>query len=253
MYTQVGRRRATLVAVLASVVLGFGLLSACSTPPAARKVVLFGDSEGMQVQQPFSDALGAKGRPLDALTWGGIAPCDSAQYLSQHVTPGATSHVFLLFSGAVFTPCMRNAAGNPVGANEGVRRYYRATEQIIVQSVAVGARVHIVLPPPIRTNPASLAAETFRQRLVDEVYRPLVARYAAKGVGAVDAAEVLGKEFRLRDTCWLIEMCDANGRVQIRNSDGVHFCVQTNELDPWHCPGYNPGAIRVANLMASTV
>ncbi len=222
-------------------------LAACSSMPAARaaptEVVFVGDSLAVEAA-PYLDRM-IEGKRLVPDYFGGTAPCDWTGK-DLHVT--AHSVVVISFTGNSLTPCMAGADGTMLHGTALVGRYRTAVTALVQEARRAGARVILVGQP----TPAATAPNAAVVGPLDDMYAAVAKAEHASVVDAGAAVERAGGAYAERLPCLPGEKgCDAAGTVDVRSSDGVHFCPVAAE--PGKCPVYSAGAYRFAAAIAAAV
>jgi hypothetical protein len=229
-------------------------------PPAARRVVLYGDSLAWQAQGFFTAALAGAGiTQVATRTYGGTAICD---WFADMRADAATLHpdaVVVEFSGNAFTPCMHALDGSPLRGAAYFEKY-AADAATVLDIFTPGHTLVYFAGAPIsrgaeRTNDPTSAD-------LHAIYASLAQSSPYGRFTDAGAAVLLGGKWTETLPCLPGEPCtggrDANGTPVnvVRAPDGAHFCPGapaavrgvTTECDVWPS-----GSWRFGNAMAAPV
>ncbi|OAA20983.1 hypothetical protein UG55_106620 [Frankia sp. EI5c] len=222
----------------AAAVLAVIALTAGREDPEKQRVVLWGDSLAWESRDAFVEAAEADDS-VDTLTrtWGGTAPCDWLDDMRKQARRWRPTVAVLSFSGNTGSDCMRD------------RDLLTAYRTDVTEAVEIltrrGAEVVLADSPPRQDQLVDGDGHTQLHRL----WRDIAS--ARANVRVAPAGEVLTVrgQFTPRLPCETGEDCDADGQVQVRSPDGVHFCpIAQPAMTP--CPTRSFGAERFGRALA---
>ncbi len=201
-----------------------------SPPLASRTVVLYGDSLAWESRGYFTSTMATAGiTHVITRTMGGTAICDA---LPSMQIDAATLHpdaVVVEFSGNAFTPCMRDASGQPFTGAALYAKYVADVEHII--SIFAGSDTEVYFAgAPISLQEAQ--AHDAYADLYNHMYASLTADNAR--VRYIDAGAAVLEHGRWTETlpCLADEPCTGRsgdsglGVNVVRAPDGHHFCPE---------------------------
>jgi hypothetical protein len=224
------------------------------------RVSLYGDSLAYQAQEFFKEAITNAGdASVQSHTFGGTAICD---WLGQMQADAATERpqaVVVEFSGNALTPCMRDAAGQPLAGAAKIAKYTEDIQQVVRIFGAIGSRVYFVGAPISRAAAESHSTDWGQ---LNNMYAALGRR--TSNTEFVDADEAVENHGAYTDTlpCLMDEPCtggvDSAGRGinVVRALDGVHFCPGApSAIDgvTGTCSVWSSGSFRYGTAMAAPV
>lgn len=182
-------------------------------------VAIVGDSLIEQSRDQFAVHADELGLTVDAVAFGGSAPCDWQEEFEQYAAerPGA---LIVSFAGNDNTPCINPAGGGFRDPQTIADAYAAMLPGILDLFDGTGTDLYLVLPPPVGPPASEPAAAAIR-----DVYRAIGA--ARDDVTVVDPAPVLGGDgaFHLALPCepWEQAVCGPDGTVAVRRDDGIHL------------------------------
>ncbi len=214
-------------------------------PPGPPRIVLYGDSLGMEAGPYFTNLANAAGASALVQTYGGLAVCDFLPTMASLAASWQPTAVVLEFSGDNFTPCM---AGDPIGTPQYYQKYEADIQTAIDIFRPYGTEVFLIGLP---FNAAALENQNVTN--LNQLYSSLAA--ANVGVSFVDAGQAVmaNGAFTWTLPCLPTEPCTGPaGTNVVRSPDGTHFCPTgqtTIEGDIAVCNVYSSGAYRFAAAM----
>jgi hypothetical protein len=231
-----------------------------STASSPLRVSLYGDSLAYQAQEFFKEAITNAGdASVQSHTFGGTAICD---WLGQMQADAATERpqaVVVEFSGNALTPCMRDAAGQPLAGAAKLAKYTEDIQPVVRIFREIGSRVYFVGIPISRAAAESHSTDWDQ---LNTMYAALARR--TSNTEFVDAHEAVENHGAYTDTlpCLMDEPCtggvDSAGRGinVVRAPDGVHFCPGApSAIDgvTGTCSVWSSGSFRYGRAMAAPV
>jgi hypothetical protein len=251
-----GNGHQPVIAVVAiTVLLAAAAVSAVSAPK--RRVILYGDSLAWEARDGFGLAIqtGGEADVVDR-AYGGTAICDWLDRMRRDVHEVKPSAVVLEFVGNNVTGCMRGPKG-PLTGPALVERY-REDARIATEIFAgVGVRVYWI-GAPAAPGPQASAFTEVRRVYAAEPSRLTFATPPPQRVEYVDAGQAVLDHGAFTWTLPCLpnegapEGC-ADGRIQVRAPDGVHFCPVLIRRGEDRCAVYSAGAARFGFAMAEPV
>lgn len=228
-------------------------------PLASRTVVFYGDSLAWEASEFFTATMAAAGiTHITTRTMGGTAICDA---LPSMQIDAATLHpdaVVVEFSGNAFTPCMRDASGQPLIGAALYAKYVTDAEHVISIFAGSGTEVYFAGAPVSHQESESHDAYA---DLFNHLYASLAGDNAR--VRYIDAGAAVLDHGRWTETlpCLADEPCtgvspNRQGVNVVRAPDGHHFCP---EIPPAvegvvaACAVWDSGAFRYGTAMAVPV
>lgn len=232
--------------------------------PAGNKLIVYGDSMAMSMQEHFLNFTAAGGR-LD-VNWravSGAALCDYVPGLAAELERETPWAVLLFFTNNAFTSCMQDDAGEPLTGDPAIAKFQFDLAEALTITGAAGITTYLVTVPTTRTevgqdNPTSARINTLVWDSADRLDH----------VEVIDAApSVLAPDGSYTETlpCLPVEPCtggvDDDGVPVnlVRDPFGGHFCTggfgppddrTYDELDGL-CPVWASGAFRFGAAVAS--
>jgi hypothetical protein len=232
-----------------------GADAASSRPQRTNETVfVYGDSLVVQAEPYLDGVARSLGLRVTARAYGGLAPCDTEQWLADDLRAEHPSIVVLAFSGNHVSECMHDAEGEALSGARLVAKYRADLERSAALATRAGVPVVLASPPAAENR-----ADTWAR--LDRAYREIAAARAPH-VQYVDAGTDIAPAgaFSPSQPCLPFEIRLSNGRcpngggdIPVRASDGVHFCATV--VDPASkvqtCPEYSSGALRYAVTLVS--
>lgn len=211
-------------------------------PSAIDQVVFIGDSLGEQTAPYLQPLVGS--RTFVPHVFGGTAPCD---WLGKDLSVTATSVAVITFIGNSSSSCMADGAGGFLHGQALVDKYRSDMIGLVAQVRSSGAQV-LLVGQPQRLGDASVEIEIAG---LNALYSGLAEPGAVAFVDAGAAVEDANGAFVLRLPCMPGEaQCDADGSIEVRSKDGVHFCSNAVATG---CGAYSSGAFRFAATIATAL
>ena len=229
-------------------------------PPAAVKVILYGDSLAWEAQDSFRAALAGRGfSDVITETLGGTAICDWLPRMRHDRAVLQPDAVVVEFSGNALTPCMRGSMGVPLSGQEYFEKYADDAQQVLRIFGSGGTTVYLAGAPISLTAERAHNPTTGR---LNRLYALLADSYPNSRYIDAGAAVMLHGHWTKTLPCLPEERCsgdrDPSGRLVniVRAPDGTHFCPTapaavrgvTN-----NCRVYSSGAYRYGVAMASLI
>lgn len=241
------RRRVVLVAALAVLValvavpLGLAVLSsddeAPSDDPAAGgedgqpgggavpDVAVIGDSLVEQSRDQFAAHAADAGLTVEAMAFGGSAPCDWRDEFERFAAAGVETMI-VSFAGNDNTRCVNPAGGGPRDPETIADAYRAMVPELLEPYAGTGTDVYLVTPPPVGPPASEPAAAAIRR-----AYRDIADGRAH--VTLVDPGPSLSPDgaFHASLPCepWDAARCSAEGTVTVREDDGIHLTAAGGE------------------------
>jgi lysophospholipase L1-like esterase len=188
-------------------------------------VAIVGDSLIEQSRDQFRAHAEAAGLTVEAVAFGGSAPCDWMDDFERfaEARPG---HLIISFAGNDNTPCVNPAGGGFRDPETIARAYAEMMPGIVDLFAGTGTEVLVALPPPVGPPASEPAAAAIRA-----AYRELAD--ARDDVTLVDPAALLGPDGQFHRTLpceeWEATACATDGTVTLRNADGIHLTPDGGE------------------------
>ncbi len=217
-------------------------------PPAAPRIVLYGDSLVSEAGQDFAFLGELSGATVRVHTFPGTAPCDFFATMAAVAQDWHPTVAMLAFSGDAFTPCM---GGVQLATPQYYAKYRDDTQTAISILRSLGARVILVGLPADAS--ASLSQNS---SALNQIYQSLTKTNS--GVTYDDAGQAVTARGRFTWTlpCLSGEPCTGpDGTNIVRAPDGVHFCPNgetTLIAGLEDCDVYSSGAFRFASAMLAS-
>jgi len=214
------------------------------------RIALYGDSIGEEIY-PYLEIFANAARPvtIDRNVYGGTNACDwfdEAERDAQNFNPDI---VITMFVGNDFTACTR-----PTGQ-------YQTPGKIAWRTVADINALASLFPESVPVYRVGYARSRTQQAALDESgaankfdgIRYLLAMPSPDRMRYIDGSEVLLENGRYTDTlpCTILDgtNCGDDGRIQVRDDEGVHLCPAVSSSQAGvinQCPVYSSGAARLA-------
>ncbi|MEE9416196.1 MAG: hypothetical protein V3V01_13000 [Acidimicrobiales bacterium] len=230
--------------------------------PAGFTVAYYGDSLAASAEEAVRTFLTQGGR-LNFVpgTFPGSALCDWWPQIARDRAAHEMWAVVLFFTNNTFSPCMKNADGSELTAEETVVKFRSDLELAIELFKSEGATIYL---PTIPESRGELVLGIQPSADLNALFGELAG--ADEAVFLVDAAKaVLSPEGRFTETlpCLANEPCtggiDENGVAVnlVREPDGVHFCSggygEGVPIEVGTCPTWSSGAFRYAGALTSPI
>jgi hypothetical protein len=248
-------KRVSAAVVIAALVTATAVLAATKAPE--RRVILYGDSLAFESRDYFSFAL-QSGTDIEVVdrTFGGTAICDRLDQMRRDLHELQPTAVVLEFVGNNLTDCMRGSDGPLTG--DALASRYRHDARIAT-SIFAGAGVRVYWAgAPAASGPRANDFELVRRVYEAEPRRLTFATPPLSRVQFVDAGRAVLDRGRFTETLPCLpsegpaEGC-LDGRIRVRSTDGIHFCLVRSPRDADRCPEYPAGAARFGLAMAGPV
>jgi len=182
-------------------------------------VAIVGDSLIEQSRDQFAAHAGDLGLTVEAVAFGGSAPCDWQDEF-EHYAAERPRTLIVSFAGNDNTPCINPTGGGFRDPQTIADAYAAMVPGILDLYEGTGTDLYLVLPPPMGPPASEPAAAAIR-----DVYRAIGA--ARDDVTVVDPAAALGGDgaFHLALPCeaWEQAVCGPEGTVAVRRDDGIHL------------------------------
>jgi hypothetical protein len=182
-------------------------------------VAIVGDSLIEQSRDQFAAHAGELGLSVEAVAFGGSAPCDWQEEFEQYAAERPRALV-VSFAGNDNTPCINPTGGGFRDPQTIADAYAAMVPGILDLFEGTATDLYLVLPPPVAPPASEPAAAAIR-----DVYRAIGA--ARDDVTVVDPGPVLGGDsaFHLALPCepWEQAVCGPDGTVAVRRDDGIHL------------------------------
>ncbi len=251
-----GRPAVAVIAITA--LIAAAAVSGVAAPK--RRVILYGDSLASESRDWFSFAMQAGGgADVVDRTLGGTAICDWLDKMRGDAHDFQPSAVVLEFVGNNVTHCVQGPTGPLTGAAL-VARYRDDARTATAIFAGLGVRVYWVGAPAVAPASPTTAADITDVRRAEaaDAGRWTFVQPPFDRVAYVDAGQAVLDHGRYTRTlpCLPNEGADdgcADGRIQVRADDGVHFCPAGVVQGGGRCPVYSGGAARFGIAMAAPV
>ena len=223
-------------------------------PPQGRalRVALYGDSIAWESRKPFLGMLSQAGVQVTLHTFPASAICDWFPLMRSDATRQTVDAVVLVFTGAWYTPCVRDPATNqPLGGTTLLNKSLADARTAITINTQAGIHVFLGLEPvprrPMRSDPYALRAGLESLAATTPGVTLIPANLAVEGPAG---------EYLRTMPCASFEPCDgwdAAGQrvVVIRGPDGIHFCPVPHT--GWDCQVWSSGAVRYGTALAGGI
>lgn len=216
--------------------------STTQVPGTLDQVVLIGDSLGEQTAPYLAPMV--ESRSFVTQVFGGTAPCD---WLGRDLSVTPTSVAVITFIGNSSSACMSDGAGGFLHGQALVDKYRSDVVALVAQVRTTGAQV-LMVGQPQRQGDVNVEIEVAG---LNALYSGLAEPGAVSYVDAGAAVEDANGGFVLRLPCMPGEtQCDADGTIEVRSEDGVHFC---SDAPASGCSDYSSGAFRFAATIAAAL
>jgi lysophospholipase L1-like esterase len=188
-------------------------------------VAIVGDSLIEQSRDQFVAHAEAAGISVEAVAFGGSAPCDWMDDF-ERFAEARPRHLIISFAGNDSTPCVNPEGGGFRDPDTIARAYAEMMPGIVDLYAGTGTQIHVALPPPVGPPASEPAAAAIRA-----TYRDLAD--TRDDVTLVDPAPLLGPDGRFHRTLpceeWEAAACAPDGTVTVRNADGIHLTPDGGE------------------------
>jgi hypothetical protein len=182
-------------------------------------VAIVGDSLVEQSRDQFAAHAGELGLTVEAVAFGGSAPCDWQDEFERYAADRPRA-LIVSFVGNDNTPCVNPSGGGFRDPQTIADAYADMVPGILDLFEGTGTELYLVLPPPVGPPASEPAAAAIR-----DVYRDIGA--ARDDVTVVDPTPVLGGDGAFHRTLpcesWERAACGPDGTVAVRNEDGIHL------------------------------
>jgi hypothetical protein len=182
-------------------------------------VAIVGDSLIEQSRDQFAAHAGELGLTVEAVAFGGSAPCDWQDEF-EHYAAERPRALIVSFAGNDNTPCINPTGGGFRDPQTIADAYAAMVPGILDLYEGTGTDLYLVLPPPVGPPASEPAAAAIR-----DVYRAIGA--ARDDVTVVDPTAALGGDgaFHQALPCeaWEQAVCSPDGTVAVRRDDGIHL------------------------------
>jgi hypothetical protein len=227
------------------------------TPKTA---LIYGDSLTYESSWAISQQFATKNGWTHAVrSFPSTAPCDWLSWLTNDLATYQPSVVSLSTAGGAYTACMKDTNGNQMvpGSQAYYDKYSSDLAQFFSQVTATGAKVVFMKAPPMLD-----AAANERMNQISNIATQLAGQYHGVSISSVprNAVSNSGKYTQTKP-CLASETaalgCQPDGKIAIRNTDGLHFCPTTYTTSSsypfWWCSSsYSSGAYRWGRAIANT-
>jgi hypothetical protein len=248
-------RRGSAAIAIAALVVATAVVAAVKAPK--RRVIIYGDSLALEARDFFALSVqsGNEAVVVDR-TFGGTAICDWLDRMRRDVRDLQPSAVALEFVGNNVTRCMRGRDG-PLTGGALVEKYRDDARIATTIFAGAGVRVYWVGGPRV-SGIRSIELTGIRDVYDAEPRRLTFATPPLDRVRYVDAGRSLLENGNHTTTlpCAPNEGVDegcVDGRIPVRNPDGVHLCPVDFDRQTNRCPMYSGGAARFGISMAQPV
>ena len=229
-------------------------------PLARPVVVLYGDSLAWEAQDAFVQAFADRtGLKVVVRTFGGTAICDWLDAMADDAATLSPGAVVVEFSGNNITPCMHDAAGQPLTGTAFVERYAADAEAVIATFAPTGADVVFAGAPISRSAQES---GDFNGGRLNVLYERMGRTHAGARYVDAGAAVLEAGHWTATLPCLPVEPCtggfDAAGQGVnvVRAPDGGHFCPASAGAVrgvTGACPVWSSGAFRYGSALAPVI
>lgn len=219
--------------------------------PHEAHVIVYGDSLVVQAAPYLTSVARALDIEVTVRAYGGIAPCDATPQMVRDLKERSPNLVLYAFSGNSFSDCMRDGNDAVATYDDVISKYRTDLERAAAITTQAGVPFLIASPPAAQDR-----ADEWRE--LDTVFRTIAAdrqpqvQYADAGVQIAPDGE-----FAATQRCMPFDLgfgvasgsCGDEGQsVDVRASDGVHFCSDPRAatVNAASCTGYSSGALRYA-------
>jgi hypothetical protein len=248
-------RRGSAAIAIAALVVATAVVAAVKAPK--RRVIIYGDSLALEARDFFALSVqsGNEAVVVDR-TFGGTAICDWLDRMRRDVRDLQPSAVALEFVGNNVTRCMRGRDG-PLTGGALVEKYRDDARIATTIFAGAGVRVYWVGGPRV-SGIRSIELTGIRDVYDAEPRRLTFVTPPLDRVRYVDAGRSLLENGNHTTTlpCAPNEGVDegcVDGRIPVRNPDGVHLCPVDFDRQTNRCPMYSGGAARFGISMAQPV
>jgi hypothetical protein len=248
-------RRGSAAITIAALVAATAVVAAVKAPK--RRVILYGDSLALEARDFFALSIqsGDEAVVVDR-TFGGSAICDWLDRMRSDVRDLQPSAVVLEFVGNNVTRCMRGRDG-PLTGGALVQKYRDDARIATAIFAGAGVRVYWIGGPRV-SGLRSIELTGIRHGYEAELRRLTFATPPVDRVRYVDAGRSLLENGNYTPTLpcapneGVGEGC-VDGRIPVRNPDGLHLCPVEFDRQASRCPAYSGGAARFGFSMAQPV
>ena len=218
------RRVVVIVAGVAAVAAVMAVLAVASLwggddGPDRPDVALVGDSLIEQSRAQFAAHAGDLGLSVEAVAFGGSAPCDWRDDFHRFADAGVET-LIVSFAGNDSTPCVNPTGGGFRDPQTVADAYAAMVPDLLDLFAGTGTDIYLVVPPPVGppgSEPAAAAIRSVYRAIADE----------RDDVTLVDPGPALSPDgaFHASLPCeaWEADVCAPDGTVAVRIADGVHL------------------------------
>jgi len=182
-------------------------------------VAVIGDSLIEQSRDQLSAHAEATGLSVEAVAFGGSAPCDWRDDFERFADEEVGT-LIVSFAGNDNTPCVNPTGGGFRDPQTIADAYAVMVPELLDLYAGTGTDIYLVVPPPVGPPASEPAAAAIRA-----VYRGIADDRA--DVTLVDPGPALSPDgaFHAALPCeaWEADVCGPDGTVAVRNADGIHL------------------------------
>lgn len=182
-------------------------------------IAIVGDSLVEQSRDQFAAHAEDLGLSVEAVAFGGSAPCDWRDEFERFADAGVET-LIVSFAGNDSTPCVNPTGGGFRDPQTIADAYATMVPELLDLYAGTGTDIYLVVPPPVgppASEPAAAAIRTVYRAIADD----------RDDVTLVDPGPALSPDgaFRVSMPCetWEADRCAPDGTVAVRKADGVHL------------------------------
>ena len=187
--------------------------------PDVPDIAVVGDSLIEQSRDQLAAHAGEEGLSVEAVAFGGSAPCDWRDEFERFADEGVTT-LIVSFAGNDNTPCVNPTGGGFRDPQTIADAYAVMVPELLDLYAGAGTDIYLVVPPPVgppASEPAAAAIRTVYRAIADD----------RDDVTLVDPGPALSPDgaFHAALPCesWEADVCAPDGTVVVRNADGIHL------------------------------